>query len=243
MAMKPIKRGAGTRLAQAREAMGYTQKQLHELAEIPLPTLKDYEGGNSIPGGEALAKLAFIGFNLEYVFWGEGEPLTRGLARQHSPQSALGEPPARYGAGAPYVNLPLYQLSAGAAPRGKVIPAAENPVSELAFREDWIRNTLHTTPDKLTLIHVEGDSMDPDLRAGDIILVDHTDTTARREGIYVLRMDDALLVKMVQRLPGGIIKLISRNDAYEPIMLPVPKLDPGGEVAIIGRVVWSCRRM
>jgi len=240
--VSPIKRGLGDRLAKAREATGYTQKQLAETAAIPLPTLKDYEGGKTIPGGEALAKLAFIGFNLDYVFLGEGEPLTRSV--QNSPQSTtLNQPRARYGLAAGYVNLPLYELSAGASPRGKVVPTAEKPVSELAFREDWIRNVLHTTADKLTLIHVEGDSMDPDLRAGDIILVDHTDTAARREGIYVLRMDDALLVKTVQRLPGGIIKLISRNEAYEPILLPIPKLEPGGEVSIIGRVVWACRRL
>jgi phage repressor protein C with HTH and peptisase S24 domain len=93
----------------------------------------------------------------------------------------------------------------------------------LAFKEDWIRRELRASPDDLRLIYVQGDSMEPDLRAGDIILIDHTDTHARREGIYVLRMEDALLVKQVQRMPGGVLRLISRNPAYEPILLPIPR--------------------
>lgn len=210
-------------------------------------TIGAYMSGETDPKRGDLLKLASAGdVSLEWLAAGEGEMLGEAATpaarlRYHSDalraEMRVAEPRAGY------VHLPLYELSAGAAPRGKLVSQVEQPVSELAFREDWIRNTLHTTPDKLTLIHVEGDSMDPDLRAGDIILVDHTDTTARREGIYVLRMEDALLVKTVQRLPGGLVKLISRNEAYGPITLPIPKLDVGGEVSIIGRVVWACRRL
>lgn len=49
-------------------------------------------------------------------------------------------------------------------------------------------------PADLSLIYVEGDSMELDLHAGDIVLLDHTDTRASREGVYVIRMDGALLV-------------------------------------------------
>lgn len=49
--------------------------------------------------------------------------------------------------------------------------------------------------------------MQLDLRAGDIVLLDHTDTRASREGVYTIRMDGALLVKQLQRLPGGIVKV------------------------------------
>lgn len=84
--------------------------------------------------------------------------------------------------------------------------------------------------------------MEPDLRAGDIILIDHTDTTARREGIYVIRMDNALLVKQLQRLPGGTVKVMSRNPAYEPFTVAIASLEEHNGFAVIGRVVWACRR-
>jgi phage repressor protein C with HTH and peptisase S24 domain len=115
-------------------------------------------------------------------------------------------------------------------------------VDVLAFKEDWIRQELRARPDQLRLIFVEGDSMEPDLRAGDIVLIDHTDVTARREGVYVIRMDGALLVKQVQRLPGGQVRVMSRNPAYEPFTVPVSKLEHPDGLAVIGRVVWACRR-
>lgn len=141
-----------------------------------------------------------------------------------------------------YVYVPLYDVHAAAGSPGAA-PQTETVVNELAFREEWIRSTLHVAPADLSLVHVEGDSMEPDLRAGDIILIDHTDTSARREGIYVIRMEDALLVKQVQRLGGGVLKLISRNPAYEPINVPLPAIQTGEKYAIIGRVVWACRRV
>jgi phage repressor protein C with HTH and peptisase S24 domain len=140
-----------------------------------------------------------------------------------------------------YAYIPLYDITAGAG-KSVTIADGETPVEALAFKHDWIRQTLHVAPDDLRLIYVEGDSMEPDLRAGDIILLDHTDQTARREGIYVIRMDGSLLVKQLQRLPGGVVKVISRNPAYEPFTVAAAQLEEHSEFAVIGRVVWACRR-
>ncbi len=157
---------------------------------------------------------------------------TRGLGAE----MRAAEPPAPG-----YIQIPLYDVRAGAG-RGKVVES-EHIVDALAFKEDWIRQELRASPADLRLINVSGDSMEPDLRAGDIILIDHTDTRASREGIYVIRMDGALLVKQLQRLPGGTVKVISRNQAYEPFTVPVASLEEANGFAIIGRVVWACRRL
>ena len=229
MTVPSIAKGLGERLARAREELGYTQKQFAALTDTPLGSLKDYEGGKSIPGGEVIAKIGFVGIALEYLFFGEGEPLTRaGGHRAEQPTAG-------------YVYIPLYDVRAGAG-RGTHIES-ERVVDSLVFKEDWIRQELRASPGDLRLINVSGDSMEPDLRAGDIILIDHTDTRASREGIYVIRMDGALLVKQLQRLPGGVVKVISRNQAYEAFTVPVATLEEPNGFAIIGRVVWACRRL
>lgn len=148
---------------------------------------------------------------------------------------------ARYGAAPGYAEIPLFDLRARAGGSG-ANNGEETPVSELAFREDWIRRELRVSPKDLRLIHVEGDSMEPDLRSGDIILVDHTDTAARREGVYVIRMDNALLVKALQRLPGGVISVTSRNPTYKPFSVNASNVESSEDFSIIGRVVWACRR-
>lgn len=210
-------------------------------------TIGAYMSGETDPKRGDLLKLAESGgVSLNWLAAGIGEmngpdATTEGRLRSHSAALAADmkhrvEQPA-----AGYVHIPLYDVRAGAG-RGRVVES-EQPVDALAFKEDWIRQELRASPGDLRLINVSGDSMEPDLRAGDIILIDHTDTRASREGIYVIRMDGALLVKQLQRLPGGVVKVISRNQAYEAFTVAVAALEEPNGFAIIGRVVWACRRL
>ena len=57
----------------------------------------------------------------------------------------------------------------------------------------------------------------------------------------ILRMGDMLLVKRLQALPGGQVKVTSDNPAFDPWLLNIQEI--GADVAIIGRVVWSGRRL
>jgi phage repressor protein C with HTH and peptisase S24 domain len=81
--------------------------------------------------------------------------------------------------------------------------------------------------------------MEPTLKAGDDILVDVSDAAERlRDGIYVLRIDDALNVKRLAMVPGGGLSIISDNDRYPPI-----ERRRDDRVEIVGRVVWAGRRL
>lgn len=161
------------------------------------------------------------------------------LESYHSPDWKL--PPGVESPAPSYAYIPIYNVAAGAAPNGRTA-SNERVIGELAFKEDWIRQEVRARPEDLRLIHVDGDSMEPDLRAGDIVLLDTTDTLAKREGIYVIKMDGALLVKALQRLPGGVVKVISRNVAYEPFTVTASEVENPNGFSVIGRVVWACRR-
>lgn len=207
--------------------MGLSQEELSRASGVPLSTLKKYESDERVPGGDALAGLGRAGVNLAKLL----------IANEDSPGPALHA--AQPAAG--YVYLPVYDVRAAAG--GGELVENESVVDVLAFKESWIRQELHASPADLRLINVVGDSMEPDLRAGDIILIDHADQAASREGIYVIRMDGALLVKQLQRLPGGIVRVISRNQVYEPFAVQSSSINAPGGVDIIGRVVWACRRL
>lgn len=108
----------------------------------------------------------------------------------------------------------------------------------MAFGPKWLKQ-LCNNPAKLSLISVDGDSMDPTLCDGDDIMVDHGAAEAPlRDGIYVLRMDDVLLVKRLAVGPAGKISIRSDNSQY-PDWDDVDVAD----VNIIGRVVWTGRRL
>lgn len=109
-----------------------------------------------------------------------------------------------------------------------------------AFDPGWLRALTTTPSEHLTMIRVEGDSMAPTLGAGDDILVDHDDPAAGlRDGIYVLRVDGALLVKRLAIHPfGKRVTVQSDNPTYPD--WPDRALD---ELSCIGRVIWAGRRI
>ena len=50
-------------------------------------------------------------------------------------------------------------------------------------------------------------------------------------------------MKQLQRLPSGLIKVLARNSAYESFTVPIADIEREGKFAIIGRVVWMCKRI
>ena len=90
----------------------------------------------------------------------------------------------------------------------------------------------------LSIIHVLGDSMEPTLSDGDEVLVDASDQGLRlRDGIYVLRADDALVVKRVTLKPGGRKITISSDNSAYPSWDDVDR----SEIQVVGRVIWFGR--
>jgi phage repressor protein C with HTH and peptisase S24 domain len=75
--------------------------------------------------------------------------------------------------------------------------------------------------------------MEPGLIDGDLIVVDRARRSPDATGaVFVLRVDDAVMVKRVARGRGGLT--ISSDNPSAP---PVPE----GTVEVIGRVVWLMR--
>jgi SOS-response transcriptional repressor LexA len=109
-----------------------------------------------------------------------------------------------------------------------------------AFDERWLKALTPSGPSNLSIVRVEGDSMSPTLNAGDDILVDLGDGAERlRDGIYVLRIDDAVVVKRVALNPlGRRVTIQSDNPAYPDW----PDCGPD-EIKCIGRVIWSGRKI
>jgi phage repressor protein C with HTH and peptisase S24 domain len=154
-------------------------------------------------------------------------------------EQCLGGPPRELPVSATdLVPIPRYRVTA-AAGHGS-LPGREEKVAELGFSARWLEKLSGARPRDLSIIQVEGDSMSPTLSHGDDIMVDLS--AARRrltDGIYVLRRDDALLVKRVALHPTrSTLTIASDNPAYASWTDCAPD-----EVDIIGRVVWAGRRI
>jgi phage repressor protein C with HTH and peptisase S24 domain len=132
-----------------------------------------------------------------------------------------------------WADIPRLPLGASAGPGAHA--AEEIPSGALRFNTRWLKGQ-GLAPAMLSVIEVEGDSMEPTLRDGDEILVDRT-ARAMRAGIHVIRLDDVLLVKRLEPGPAGTLRVISDNPAY-------PRSErAAAEIEIVGRVVWKGGRL
>jgi hypothetical protein len=132
-----------------------------------------------------------------------------------------------------WIDIPRLALGASAGPG--TLPLDEAASGQLRFSQRWLRK-LGLDPAFLSVIEVAGDSMEPGLRDGDEILVDRR-PGAWRDGVHVVRIDEVLLVKRLERGAAGTIRVISDNPAY-------PRSErAAADVAVIGRVVWKGGRI
>ncbi len=130
------------------------------------------------------------------------------------------------------------KLAVGASAGPGALTHEEALAGKVGFDEGWLRK-MGLDPARLSLIRVQGDSMQPTLNDGDDIMVDTAVADrAVKKGIYVLRVDGALMVKRLVPEKDGALSILSDNPAYPPIQGVA-----GGGVAVIGRVVWVGRKL
>lgn len=167
-----------------------------------------------------------------------GEAERRKLARYFSISEALLGGPAEDEPVGGLVPVKRSPVRASAGPGA--IPYDEAGKAYFAFDETWLKGLTSSPSGRLSIIRVEGDSMAPTLNAGDDILVDLGDCDSRlRDGIYVLRADDALVVKRLALHPAGSrVTVQSDNPAYPD--WPDCDID---DLRCIGRVIWAGRKI
>ena len=86
-------------------------------------------------------------------------------------------------------------------------------------------------------VRVEGDSMTPTIAHGDYVAVEF-DSGYTSDGLYLIRIDDAVFVKRLQRKFGGV-RIISDNQQYEEMNVSP---DDGNDFGLIGRVALVIRK-
>jgi phage repressor protein C with HTH and peptisase S24 domain len=196
--------------------------------------------------GEDCASLSrMIGRNPAYVqqFIRRGSP--RRLAEQDRarlaryfgvPETWLGADVIRAATLPALRTVPVLDTAASAGPGA--VGEDRRSAAGFGFSEAWLRRLRPGGGGAggLAVIAVRGDSMEPTLTDGDEILVDEADAGARlREGIYVLRVGGALMVKRLAREDEGLV-VTSDNPRAGPV-------DLADGVEVVGRVLWAGRKL
>ena len=220
----------GTRLLQAREAAGLSQKQLAQAVGIRQPSINAIENGKS-RGTRHLVAIARA-LDVDPDWLQTGRPHGTPVARHASAAASIIEIE-----GDTYARLPLYDIRAQAG-RGSLAYDGD-PIGWRVFDLNWVKTVSRAPIDQLKVVEVSGDSMEPTLYKGDHVLVDLGNRAIAQHGLFVLRLDESLMVKRVQKsFATGAIRIISDNPKYEP-----EEIDESDRLDVIGRVVWIGRNV
>jgi len=206
--------------------------KLAKAAGVSPSALRKWLRGEAEPSRERLIAFAdATGVEIAWLVRGEGEqPLLEDVSsrrRDSVERGPTGASPIER-----FVLLP-HRPKAAAAGAGR--PEADMPAEFIAFRQDWIRTVLDLDPEQILLISATGDSMEPGIRDGDLLLVDTRQAAFSEFGVYVFEARGERLVKRVQRKFDGTLYVISDNTIYQPEVI---SSELAVEIRVIGKVIW-----
>lgn len=226
--------GWAERLKEARGFYDDSQEQMAARLGVPYRTYQGWENRVSPPKAEALNRLVELGFSADWLLRGR-PPMRRqtGDMFQAVVEVEHGQPADGV------VGVPLYTSTRAAAGGGAVIEG--EVVRRVNFDEAMLRRELGVTPRELALVAAEGESMEPTIRAGELLLFDRSEQGRRpRDGIFIVRLEGSMMVKRLQPMPGQTIAVSSENPAFQPFLV---RLDEATDFEILGRVVVVFRRL
>ena len=221
-----------------------TQKEFAELLNIPQTTWASYEAGKANPPLKILIRLAEMGYPIKGLTTGVVSDMKdAGIisdAEIKERQAKLGGFPVDMNIkdlppitkiidnGGFVIPILDQSLSVG---KGQLLPDSDVSTGYIAVPKE-----LKRYGNNLTALYVNGDSMEPTLQRGDLIVCDSCGWDG--EGIYALRMDGCGYVKRLARKPGKIV-VISDNPKYEAWEEPAESQ----AIDIIGRVHYTFKHV
>lgn len=117
---------------------------------------------------------------------------------------------------------------------------ADGPVEveRRPFSREWLRSITATSPRHLFWAIGDGDSMEPTIRSGEIILIDRSQDTPRMDdGIWAVTHGEIGMIKRLRHRPDGVVELHSDNHLVRP------QTAVDGELHVVGRVIAVVRRL
>lgn len=191
--------------------------EAEKLRGLPQKTVWRWINRRSFPRKEQLDRLVSVS-DLPASYWIDG--------KLEEPETDLDKS---------LVRVPI--LSATASAGFGAFNHEEGKVGELSFeRAELVR--LGASPKHLHLIKVEGDSMEPTIQHGRLVMIDTSKRRHGQDGIYAIRGGQGEEAEArIKRLRYGTnagVEIISDNSIY-----PVERVPDRDEIKLIGRAIWT----
>lgn len=139
-----------------------------------------------------------------------------------------------------FITPPKYDLQSIKTEGHDHVIHSEQIVDYLAFNKEWLDMSLNVRSNCLALISVKDDSMEPTLRSDDLILTDTSRGHIENNSIYVLQVNNELVVKRIQCKVNGTVIVKSDNPVYGEEEFDAQSAQA---LPVVGKVIWYGRRI
>lgn len=207
------------RLKILREGLGLSMEQVSDLVGVSWQTIQQWENGKTAPKRKRLEDVAAaLGTTVEHLVVGK-EIDAPGADSTLAP-----------------IRKVIFKISAGTA--GFSVEHLESGDDDpIFFTRHWLEQRS-LDPAKLYATRVNGDSMGPTIRDGDVVVVDTEDVKRERDGIFAVNHEGEFTVK---RLKYDLRRryLVSDN----PKQKAYPPMECTEGTQLLGRVVHLHREL
>ena len=221
----PFLQSIGKRLVNVRMEKRWSQAQMASFLGLSETVLQWYEEGSGaisllfLSGLKTTTGDPLLNFNPNNNI----ETTPRPELRVINPGNMEKGPPLRQ---EDYVSIPLTDSAI----------AAGQPIIQENNIEDYVLLHIRAAGKRTNLVasRVDGDSMEPVLHSGDIIVIDRNDKTIARNKMYAVFYEEGLTAKYLEQQEGWLIlRPINPNSQVQIIRLD-EQPDP-----VVGRIIGS----
>lgn len=216
------------RLQELENVLGISPSDMADLGKCSQSTYYRYRKGESTPDLEFLNNILKNenNINTEWLLKGIHPVIKKGRKNI----KGINENPIRF------LSLPYYTMSPVLeGGEGQLtIEEWNNPSHTIPFCNTFISTIVESGTNNLLAVNVNCDSMSPLIKPGSIIIVNRDYIDPAGDGIFIVRFDDEIRMKLVQRLPSKRLQLSTINKNFNPIEVGIEEKN----FEIIGRIVW-----
>ncbi|MFO6448648.1 helix-turn-helix transcriptional regulator [Erythrobacter sp. NE805] len=114
----------------------------------------------------------------------------------------------------------------------------EHAADTMLFPRDWLRSITRSPPERLYWAKGLGNSMEPTIGDGDVILIDRSAAGSSFGDLYwAIAYGQTGMIKRLRPMPDGSVKILSDNPNVPP------EIAHDGELHVFGRVIAVVRRI
>lgn len=182
-----------------------------------------YRSGNSVPGWDFLRNIIKYDnkINADWLLKDTGPILNTEDISSQSTQRV--------------VMLPFFKMYESKSGEGSLkLTDWEASKEEISICVDIFNLMTLESFEHLIAVKVQCDAMYPDIKPGSLVIVDKLQNNVNLDGIYLMKMDDSIRLKQVQKAPNNKVQLSTINSKYKPILISLDELDD----SIIGKIAW-----